>query len=430
MKNKAALTNKIKNAAIVLLTISAGFLLFKAVLNEAGSASGSLFNSTPETAVSATSGIRSEYLVTEPACILVTGKNGLHYAAKYDNKTGEKLLNLFSSPLGEALGTAGEPEEVAESSWREALKSNSVFFDYIYPQPLSFISATLGTQVSGTPASELAERLLLANEGEGVYLYYISQSSGKIYRCQTAASAALLAEKIAEYPVGTASFAFEGGEQYDQIDPYFIFTGESSQLRAIAETNPLDDAFPVSELLSLFGINARTTKPYTDAGGAVIYVDSGKSLRIDTDGRVLFSVTGQDGAAAPENYGAKTRADCLRACAQIVSSSIAGLSGAAAVGLTGITDDSLPASGTLNFGYSVDGIPVTLSGGATAARFVIRGGVIVRAELCFRAYTFTGNTLVVLPEKQAAAIAQEKGGLPLLTYEERAAGVTGTWIIQ
>ena len=63
----------------------------------------------------------------------------------------------------------------------------------------------------------------------------------------------------------------------------------------------------------------------------------------------------------------------------------------------------------VEFGYRLNGIQVRLGEEGWAAQFLVEQGQITYFHLQFRSYTDTGNTSVVLPERQAAAAMEAMG---------------------
>jgi len=433
MKDKAKLINMAKNCVIVLLFISAVFLLFKAVVNGQESVFESLSNLFSGNSGASTSNLPDSEIsgnAAFPVFLLTTTEDGSHYAVKYDSQSKDKLISQFTTYLGEALGSSGNLKEISVEQWQQALSGSGVFFDYLYPQPLSAIASWLGYDITGEVSSKTARRLFLGNDDGNMTLYFISEGDGKIFSCETARDFSSLSPKIADCPIGTANFAFELGVEYANLDPYFIFSHESGTLSAVTVSNPVrDNSFDSSNLLPFFGMNQQTVSEYTETDGSQVYVDGEKTLRVEASGAVIFSVTGNNGLYLSSNSGALSIIDSISSCYEIVKNSIGLTSGDASLGLVGVTSAASPSSCSVNFGYYVDGLPVTLPRGGFAASFDISGGAIIRAELSYRKYVSSGGTLMALPEKQASVIAEAKGGEPVLTYEDKSDSVDCTWII-
>ncbi|PKM71575.1 MAG: hypothetical protein CVU91_13155 [Firmicutes bacterium HGW-Firmicutes-16] len=431
MKNKARLIDMAKNFAIVLLLISAGFLLLKATVGGRGSFFGGLeglFDGNSDSVSAELPEGEVTTLASDPVFLLVTSETGSHYAVKYNNDTKDKLMAQFSGSLGEALGSSGKPTEVSVEKWQTALSGSGVFFDYLYPQPLSAIASSLGTEISSDASLETARRFYLGEDGGNLVLYFISEDEGIIYRCDTVLSFSTLKTKISECPLGSANFAFELGEDYANIDPYFIFSHENEPLSAVTVTNPVRDNYDGSGLLAHFGMNSRIVSELPKSDGSKVYVEGDKSLSIESSGRVIFDASGGNGIIIKGGSAGLTITDSISVCSEIVKNSIGLVGGDGVTELVKVSNVSTPSSCTVSFGYFVNGIPVTLPGGESAASFQIISGTIVKAELYLRRYTLPGGTIVPLPEKQAAVIAETRGGEPVLTYEDRTDSVTCAWI--
>ncbi len=430
MKDKAKLIDITKNFLIVLMTISALFLLFRAVTNEPGNiyeGLKELFGGSTETGSESLPGSTNPVHAANPVFLLTTSVDGSHYAVKYDSQSKDKLVSQFSADLGEALGTLVSLREISEDNFREALGGTGVFFDYLYPQPLSALASWLGTEASGEVSAKTARRLFLGNDEGKMILYFFSEGDGKYLSGETALGFASVSDKIAEFPIGNANFAFELKGQYETLDPYFIFSRENDTLRAVDVSSVLPDNNG-KDLLSYFGMNKNVASDYIEANGSVVYVDGEKTLRIESTGEVIFSVTGSEGVNLSPSSSVLTVEDCISACYEIAENSIALKSGDGIIGLVNVSGAADPDSCTVSFGYFVDGIPVTLPQNEYSASFHLRGGTIVRAELNYRNYTFSGGTVRALPEKQAAEIAKAQGGEPVLTYEDKKNEVVCSWI--
>lgn len=423
--DKAKRIDRVKNIAIALLLVSALWLLYRAVFYE--SASSALTVSAGQTQSGQTDG--TTVLAAKPVYVLVTGQDGTHTAAKYDREAREKILSQFSAPFGEALGSADDPKRVETDEWHTALRGSGVFFDYLSAQPLRTVAESLGTVPKNPVSDVMARRFYLSVSDGAVRLYYINADDGSVYRCTTALSASSLLTKLGDYSGGTAKFAFENGEEFASLDPCFIFSGEEASLDAVSAANAFQESGELSKLFTAFGMSNRASTGYIEKSGAVVYVEGSRSLRSDSSGSALFSVADKEGIAIPHN-GSLSAADIVSACAGIAERTIGESAGSATLVLTSYKQDETSGSIDVSFGYSVGGTPVTLAGGSPAATFKISGDSIVRAELLFRKYSYTGEKLSALPELQAAAIARSQGGEPVLTYNDAGDGVTVSWIIQ
>ena len=110
--------------------------------------------------------------------------------------------------------------------------------------------------------------------------------------------------------------------------------------------------------------------------------------------------------------------DAVETCRQLALSALGPRCGEARLYLISVIE--VEGGWEIDFGYSLNGVPVLLERGY-AARFLVKGERIVQFSLCLRSYTDAGTTALVLPPKQgAAALASRglEGSELLLTYSD------------
>lgn len=415
MTDRAKHIDRAKSLAILLLSLSAVLLLLRITFHGEQ-------NAVRE------SGTRSPVSYGSPATpvfLLLTGEDGSHYAYKYDNDSKQRLSAQFSAYLGEALGSVEKLTELSTEEFRTALSGVGVFFDYLYPQPLEIIAAGLGTEITGAMAGKNARRLFLGGAEDKLLLFFIDSDTGRIYSSSLSLTFSSLRERVAQFPLGNANFAFELYEEYATLDPYFIFSHEPAQLRAVSAANPLRDMDLSSSILHQFGMNPATASHYPEVDGSSVYVDGERSLRIGVSGRIVFSA--QENAFSVSDKEQSPRIDELISfCNGIVQNTLALQSGEGSLLFSGLEHKGSATS--VNFLYYLNGVPVMLPGDEYAASFQIVDGSLVRAELYFRGYTLSDNSLSAIPEKQATALARAEGGEPLLVYRDNLDTVSCDWI--
>ena len=414
MTAKARLVDMAKSFVILLLALSAILLLLRITLQGEQTA----------TRESGTRPPASYGGTTTPVFLLLTGEDGSHYALKYDNDGKQRLSAQFSAYLGEALGSAEKLTELSAEDFQAALSGIGVFFDYLYPQPLESIATGLGTALKDEMAGKAARRLFLSGVEDALSLCFIDSATGKIYSSRLPQTFSSLREKIAQFPLGNAEFAFQLGAEYEMLDPYFIFSHESTQLRAVTATNPLRDTDASALILSQFGMSPAASQ-YPEVDGSAVYVDGEKNLRIGSSGRIIFSA--QEKALRVSGEGeAPTVNELISFCDGIVQNTLSEYAGEGELALSGLrhTDSSV----TINFLYYLNGVPVMLPGNEYAASFQFVEGSLLRAEIYFRSYSLSDSSLSAIPEKQAVALAAVEGGEPVLVYRDNLDSVDWNWI--
>jgi hypothetical protein len=364
--------------------------------------------------------------IAGPYVIAVTDASGSHCALTYDGAELVQAYDGLSAYLGEALGSAGDPEQITESEWAAALKGTGAYFDFVYAQPIYLLSASLGTSMTSSASQHSARRFCLSLDDGSVYLYYQRARDGEYYKCTTAVNTAAVTAKLGDWKPNGAAFMFETDYDYDKVDGCFLILDGQPQVHAISGQNPLGADFDASALTAKLGMNSYLASSYKEGDGTRVYVDGSCTLRASADGKVTFKNSEPSGADGYEKTDIKA---ALRTANQIVSATIAASGGIASAVMDGIRYDDSTDTYTVSYDYQVTGLPVSVGPGS-AAVITVTGGSVTGAELYYREYTYSGADDSPLPAVQAMAVAQAKGGgMPQLCYVDSGDTVTAGWII-
>jgi len=416
-----------ETALIVLLFFSAVYLLFRATAGNASSYFDRFLSANIDETVSDVTSSQG-IIPSCPFAIVLTGDDGEHSGAKYDLETKQRVFSLFSATLGEALGSFGEMGRIREQDWLDALERQGVFFDYLYPLPLDLLAAHLGSGLSAYGDGDISVRRLILGEQDGqLCLYFRDEGSSVYYRAKTALSFSSLnlGQRINDLSLLPCGFAFQE-EDAGLLDPCFVFSVEELapvDLTAAVPLSPED----VYSSLSSFHMNAGAASVYNEQDGLQVYVEGGKSIRVNSSGFMLFTVTGTGGIPVGGSEE-PSLAESIYAAGQLVRSTLGTLCGAAETGLIDIERNETGSGYMLTFGYYVNGVPVQLQDTGWCARIRVSGNYIVRAELCFRSYELKSSYLSPLPERQAAVLASKDGGEPMLVYDD-GESISWSWIL-
>ncbi len=421
IKNRRRAINAAQNALIILLVISS-------VLLAGGRAGFSLReNISGYGAFSRSDGAQQgpQYgAAAEPMSIVVTPEDGIHDAAMYDSRALDEAYSRYSAALAEALGSAGEPEEVGESEWVSALHGPGVYFDYYTDCQLSSLAIWLGSEMNGGAAGHTARRLCLSLEGEEVTLYYYRvRGVSAAYRCSTGLSVTELTERIMESEPDGSRFVFELDEPLEKVDPYAVLVSGDIEVRTLAGENSLDAA-DSDALMSAFGLNSDLVSSYTEADGTGVYLEGTTTLRLGANGTVRFTRPGATVTSAI------SPADAVQRAREVLEQTVGLVSGVAELRLSYIFFDSASGEYTLRFDYAVDGLPVSLAGRECAAEIRLAGPAVAYADIAFRSYSYTGGSERPLPARIAAALAEAgEGGEPRLEYMDGYGSVSADWVV-
>lgn len=294
------------------------------------------------------------------------------------------------------------------AEWRSALTGPGVYFDYLYPIPISALSRWLGMELL-YDSGEMVRRVCMTEGREGnIRLYYMT-GDGIVLCCETAAVFASLSARIGGYLPNGAVFAFEAGEDGTHLEPHTLLYTGTPQSSAITASNPVGSAVTAEQVLEALAISPYSNESYTETDGTVVFVDSAGYLKLAPNGTVTFR------AYAGQGIRTETGLDDPGAVIEAARSLLAELGGESdgieQLYCTGISGDG--GTYTVTFSYFVHGIEVR-QGSQPAARVVVTDRGVTELQATLRRYHDAGVSVAVLPERQAAAIARTQPGEPEL----------------
>lgn len=417
-----------KSLLIVLLMISAMFLaskseLFNNMLDVPAFSGLNRFLSSKNITKSKTivktaitGGIR-------PVCVSVTSKYGDHSGIKYNSDELNAFYNRVSGILGEALSSDAPLEEVSEAKWREALSSPGFFIDYCTSVPLTVLYKSPEANSSSEQKSSKVQRICLAGVDGKVYMYFVGENNS-FYRYPTQVTSTALTNSISQYLPNEASFAFELGSTYRNVDPYTVIMKSMSVLN-VGAVNPFYGIITRERILEAFGANSLIDSKNPDAFGGEQF-----SLRFNSDGTLLYKASDTSGGILKirQSGSSPTYYEMLETTSSLLSSTIGYSCGdKTSVQLTGFNYDPSERSWTLTFDYFVNGVIVKMTSYPHAATIKINGSYITYVSMVFRSYTLGDSSQKILPERQAAALLSA-GKAPMLYYTDDGTGaLTADW---
>lgn len=418
MRGKTRLWEGFKTLLIVLLSLSALFLLSRSPLVQDSGLTSLLTDSRPNgsAADSAFTGLPAAAI---PSRIAVGSDKGL-YGIQYDQVAADALFDVTAPLLGEALSLAGTPVSITERQWQSRLSGPCVYFDYTCSVPLAALHTWLGSSEAGTAPAGSARFLLLAREQNGTLsLCYGSEENDTFYSCATSLDAELHLTPILDSisPNG-AFFAFEDKSLPDIVAPYTLFTGgeQVSAVYTAATPSLLSDSSQTALLLSALSFSDQNRANVSEG---ILYVDGEDTLRLSGDGHISYASSGSGKYPAEAGLSG-----AVEAAWPLAERTLGALCGGARLYLISALEGEDGAY-TVTFGYMLDGCAVRLYDQGWAARFRVEQGSIREFSLWLRTYTDSGQTQPLLPAEKAAAALTALTDTPkelVIQYED----LTGT----
>jgi len=411
----------IQNMLIALLSVSAVFFFMQTQFYNLGlDAYGGFFTGTG-TQMDASVTDQSDGIIA-PVRVAVTGPYGRY--ASVTMTTEDERFDPLGRILGEVLGSARSYDTCGARVYLEVLRGTSVYYDFLNPLPLSVL-----TELTGIPGEDdaFARALVVAPGDEGVELYIWDGENG--YRCyETAVSRESLDAVVNQYEMGNAQFAFDGLGEEDvlSISPYALFLEETPQLPVLSESLP---AVEEERLLAALRFNPNTKSRYTEAGGTEVIMENGRALRLQADGDVLYQGGGEETLTV--EAGDTPTLQELVVGSTLLMDSLANLAGGdGRLYLTGVQQGT--STITMTYGYQVQGVPVQFSDGSEAGSITLSGTEVSELSLRLRQYVLTEEMSLLLPLRQALAIAEQYDGAELFIgyVGGRSGRTTARWLAE
>lgn len=404
MDKKSAVINRLQNIAIFLLSLSAAFLLLKTPLfgtfadQTLPELAGNLFSAEP----SSGSEIEVELSgLAAPVRVVYTGE---YTRFGSDALTmAEDGFNRAGSLLGEALGSAGAMVPSTEEDFLAALEKTGIYYDFTAGLPLEILCDTLETSV---PISHnvFVRRALLCSTGDTASLYLLDQN-GTCYAFSTALRSAILTEFLSSLEGTGADFAFTEGNAYDGLSPFTLIMGEPTARYLLSASGSLTS--DLSELLRLAEFNPHTENRYTESSGTTVVREAYGTLRITADGTVTYrSGSAEAGVlyTVSTDRSVASLTESVAAAQRLASTLLQKSGGVASLYLSGVEENAKGCTVTLD--YVIGGTPLRFADGSHAVSVTVEGRSITAFSLHFRSYTLTDVPALLLPIRQAAAIAR------------------------
>ena len=411
----------IQNIAIVALSLSAVLLFAQSQIYNLISHRGSLSGPISGTAAELSA---QQSPLTAPVRVAVTGAYARYGAILTTDAEDFSELGLL---LKESLGSAGAMVPCQERDFLAALESAGVYYDFLSPLPLSVLSALTGGD--GSASEETARQLVLSVQGAAVRL--CTWDGADTYRsCLIpSVSAEDLMQITNNCAFGAAIFAMDQAElspDYGLVAPCSLLLEELPVLPVLSAANPLSST---DQLLTALGFNPSTKNRYTDSGGTEIIRETDRSLQVEPDGTVVYKSSG-DALSVSAAGGEPTALEAATGVFALLRSLLGDSPGEASLYLEEIRQSGERT--TLRFCYQVDGVPIRFSDGAAAAEATLSGTSVTELSLRFRQYTDSGETSLLLPQRQALAIAAatRQGAELSVCYADGGASVSAQWVAE
>ena len=411
----------LQNLLITLLTMSAVFLfaqtqwynldLTDSYLNPLSGSASSVTPPEPST-------------FSAPVRVAVTGAYGRYGSITLT--TVDEAFEPLGSLLKDALSSASSFSPSTYEIFVQSLDYTSIYYDFLTPLPLSVIAQLFGVDM--TEDTVTVRRLVISyREEDGVSLH-LWDGEEQYLQASLPLSSQELSSAVNDYDLGTAFFAGDSVEVEPLctlVDPLSLFLYELPDLPALSASTVQADA---DSILTALGFNPHTNNRYPSSDGSEVINEGSRSLRIYANGTVVYRSGGSPAMTLDTGEEATTGEIAVQTVA-LLSSLTNGLTGDAALYLQEVSTSG--SSTTLRFGYQCGGIPIYFSDGSYAAEVTLNGTTVSSVSLRLRSYTISEESSILLPLRQALAIAAQQDGSELAIGYADGGGssVKASWLL-
>lgn len=422
----------LQNIAITVLSVSAALLFLRTQLYTLSPSGGQLDRllSGPSASSSIVASTAASELQT-PVHVAISGDGAYGRYGNLTLTTADEAFASLKTFLQEALGSARMFSSSDENAFFAALNRTSVYYDFLEPLPLSVLAELIGASAEEEYIS--ARQLILSASEDGIVQLTLSDGAGSYFRCDTAISSSDLLAAVNHFELGNGYFAFDYTDldgHYSRVSPSSLFLDPLPTLPVLAVSSSLSDS---SGILSNLGFNPHTNSRYTEANGTEVIVEGNHSVRLLPDGTVRYkgSDEASESALTVEAVGdIPTLQEAAIGVSDLLSQLMRHYPNDASLYLLSIQHSGERT--TLLFDYQFSGIPIRFSDGAPAAEVQLTGTCVSALSLRLRQYAAGTNPSLLLPTKQAVAIAAQQPGQELFIGYTDNGGSTSSanWLLE
>ena len=414
----------IQNITIALLCVSAVLLFAKTQMYNLGVGSdGPLAFLSGRDLPAAAPPAAAKTALTGPVRAAVASAYGRYGSVTLT--TGDEAFEPLRGLLEQALRPPLDYSLSSRQEFFAALDRTSVYYDFLSPLPLSVVADLVRAEGEDTVS---ARRLVVAEEDSETVSLYLWDGGDGVFRCATALTPETLEETVSRYELGNAFFAFESPDpNAGAAEPASLFLETPPALPELSITIPLSDT---DRLLLALDFNPNTQFRYVDAGGTEVVREGERTLRIHTDGTITYQGGGAPALPIIPSGESPTLLETAGAVNDLLHSLLGATVDDAELYLEEIRQSG--GSTVVRFGYQVGGVPIRFTDGESAAQVTVTDGAVSAMTFRIRQYTAGGNASLLLPLRQALAIAAREEGAELAVgYADGGAGtVSAKWLAE
>lgn len=356
-----------------------------------------------------------------PVRFAARGEDGL-YGIQYNAEGVKAAYEQTADVWAQAYENADEPVQGTAEQYRTALRGQMLVMEYNGSIPVHIAAGWLNSEVEQELANYALGAAALCRSADGYVLWIRDNESGSLVSAQTTVDDSLFHAAVSQFEPNDCTIAadedstavspdllyFPGGETFDVMS-FQAYTGGSG----------------MEQLLNVFRLDAQAALEHAyGAEGVMVYVSGASTVRMAEDGSMRY-----DGKIRlPVTGGHDRLMQCVQTGYELTGAALEAIDCGASPSLIKAYPDVDAGRYIVVFGLQIGGVPVDNAVTGYFARYEFEGDAMVHANLALRTCQATGETIAVMPEKQAAAsLTSIQNAVLSLRYIDPAVGTNSTW---
>lgn len=356
-----------------------------------------------------------------PTQFAVRGADGM-YGIQYNTDGLRTAYEETADIWAQALANAAQPVPADTADYRAALQQQLILMEYDGSVPLDIIAGWLDCTLEEDLADIRVGTAALCRTGSRFTLYLRDSASDSLYCAQTEIEAEAFDAAAQQFEPNGCVLAAD--EDNTAVSPDLLYFRESGTFDILSFG--AYDGSGIDVLLEAFGMDAAAAQDgsYTTEDGVQVYVSGANTMRMLRDGSIQYDGSG---VRLSVSHGHDRLMQCVQTGYDLTTETLGALDSGALPALTNAYFDD---SGRYIavYGLQVNGVPVDNAVTGYFARYEFEGDTMVHANLALRTCQTTGETIAVMPERQAAASLDAQVDAVLsLRYVDSAKGTASEW---
>ncbi len=358
-----------------------------------------------------------------PIRFAARGADGL-YGIQYNTEGLKMAYEQTADVWAQACENAAEPVVIDAGEYRELLRQQMMMMEYDGRIPLDIAAGWMGASVSEQMTGCTVGTAVLCRREDGSYALCLRDSGdGSLRRARTSVDDSMFDTAVRQFEANDCTIAADGENKAVSPDLLYFPGGEVFHIMSFQSYKGGDG---METLLRAFRMDAEAALTHAYASnGMMVYVSGRSAVHMADDGSLRY-----DGVSVrlPASHGRDRLLQCVQTGYELTGAALEAIDSGASPALTRAYTDKKSGRYVVVYGIQVGGVPVDNEVTGYFARYEFEGDTMVHANLALRTCQTSGETVAVMPEKQAAASLKSTLDAVLsLRYVDKAVGTNSSW---